>query len=156
LSEGRADEIPGGGNAGIRFIAAAGNGGSDGVGDNNDSVANYPSNYACDCVIAVAAITSTGARSSFSNYGATTVDIGAPGSAIYSTLPGKGGTWTYGSYSGTSMATPHVTGAAALYASTHPGATAAQIKAAILSAATPTQSLAGITVTGGRLNVSSF
>jgi len=60
------------------------------------------------------------------------------------------------SYSGTSMATPHVTGAAALYAATHPGSTAADIKAAILSAAVPTASLAGKCVTGGRLNVSGF
>jgi subtilisin family serine protease len=92
---------------------------------------------------------------SFSNYGVTTVDLGAPGVGIYSTLPGSGGT-SYGSYSGTSMATPHVTGAAALYASTHPGATAAQIKAAILNSTIPTASLASKTVTGGRLNVSTF
>jgi subtilisin family serine protease len=103
-------------------------------------------------VIAVAAITSTGARSSFSNYGATTVDIGAPGSGIISTTAYNG----YSSYSGTSMATPHVTGAAALYASTHPGSTAAQIKAAILNSAIATPSLQGKTVTGGRLNVSGF
>ena len=134
--------------AGILFVAAAGNGGSDGVGDNNDTTANYPSNYANSNVIAVAAITNAGARSSFSNYGATTVDIGAPGSAIFSTLPKN----TYGSYNGTSMATPHVTGAVALYASVKPGSTAAQIKNAILSSATPTTSLSGITVTGGRLN----
>ena len=89
---------------------------------------------------------------SFSNYGATTVDIGAPGVGINSTLPNN----SYGSYSGTSMATPHVTGAAALYASTHPGATAAQIKSAILSTATPTTSLTGKTVTGGRLNVGAL
>ena len=63
---------------------------------------------------------------------------------------------SYASYSGTSMATPHVTGAAAMYASTHPGATAAQIKAAILNSAIATPSLAGKTVTGGRLNVSGF
>ncbi len=164
FSQALLDAINRSGDAGILFIAAAGNGGTDGVGDNNDTTANYPSNYKCDnngtrgwdCVIAVAAITSTGARSSFSNYGAATVDIGAPGSAIYSTLPGKGNTSTYGSYSGTSMATPHVTGAAALYASTHPGATAADIKNAILSSAVPTASLAGKTVTGGRLNVSGF
>lgn len=140
---------------------AAGNGGSDGVGDNNDTTPNYPSNYVCqstsgDCIIAVAAITSTGAKAGFSNYGATTVDIGAPGSGIYSTVPGRKGASDYASYSGTSMATPHVTGAAALYASTHFGATAAQIKTAILASATPTASLAGKTVTGGRLNVSGF
>ncbi len=164
FSQALLDAINRGGDAGILFVAAAGNGGSDGVGDNNDSTANYPSNYECtnggsrgwDCVIAVAAITSTGGRAGFSNYGARTVDIGAPGSGIYSTLPGKRNTSTYGSYSGTSMATPHVTGAAALYAASHPGSTAQQIKSAILSSATPTSSLAGITVTGGRLNVSGF
>jgi subtilisin family serine protease len=163
FSQALLDAISRGGDAGILFVAAAGNGGSDGVGDNNDSVANYPSNYQCtssgktwDCVIAVAAITSTGARASFSNFGALSVDIGAPGSAIYSTLPGKNNTATYGSYSGTSMATPHVTGAAALYAASHPAPTAQQIKSAILSSAVPTASLAGKTLTGGRLNVSGF
>jgi subtilisin family serine protease len=142
----------------ILFIAAAGNGGADQVGDNNDVVASYPSNYnttagaAYDAVIAVAAISSSGALASFSNYGATTVDIGAPGVGVISTTAFN----TYSSFSGTSMATPHVSGAAALYASTHPGATAAQIKDAILSSAIPTASLAGRTVTGGRLNVSGF
>ena len=145
--------------ADILFIAAAGNGGSDGVGDNNDSTPFYPASYNSDAIISVAAITSAGAKSSFSNYGAASVDLGAPGSAIYSTLPGGKGRQTvsaYGSYSGTSMATPHVTGAAALYAATQPGMTAAQIKAAILSSTTPTPSLAGRTVTGGRLNISGF
>ncbi|AMQ57342.1 S8 family peptidase [Algoriphagus sanaruensis] len=144
--------------AGILFIAAAGNSGT-----NNDATASYPSGYTSENIIAVASITSTGDLSSFSQYGANTVDIGAPGSGIWSTVPkasGKGKTATigsgYASYNGTSMATPHVTGAAALYASENPGASAAQIKAAILGSATPTPSLAGTTVTGGRLNVSGF
>jgi serine protease len=72
-------------------------------------------------------------------------------------LRSKGtGTEGYSSYSGTSMATPHVTGAAAMYASSHPTATAAQIKAAILSSVVATPSLSGKTITGGRLNVSGF
>jgi subtilisin family serine protease len=142
--------------AGILFVAAAGNGGSDGVGDNNDVTANYPSNYTNANVIAVAAITSTGAKSGFSNYGATTVDIAAPGSGIWSTVPGSGNTSSYASYNGTSMATPHVTGAVALYKSINPSATASQIKSAILNTATATSSMSGRCVTGGRLNVSSF
>ena len=158
FSQALLDAINRGGKAGILFIAAAGNGGSDGVGDNNDSTANYPSNYECtadgtyDCVIAVAAIKSDGFLASFSNYGATKVDLGAPGVGVYSTTAFNG----YSSYNGTSMATPHVTGGAALYASTNPGATAAQIKDAILRSAVATPSLSGKTVTGGRLNVSGF
>lgn len=137
--------------ADILFIAAAGNGGSDGVGDNNDVTPSYPASYANSNIISVAAIDSRGKLTGWSNYGPSTVDLGAPGAAIYSTTP-----WdTYSSYSGTSMATPHVTGAAALYAATHPGATATQIRTAILSATTPTSSLGGKTVTGGRLDVAA-
>ena len=140
--------------AGILFIAAAGNSTL-----NCETSSCYPAEYPNANVIAVASITSTGAISSFSNYGSTTVDLGAPGSGIWSTLPvsSKGNVVPgYGSYSGTSMATPHVSGAAALYAAYHPGSTAAQIKSAILDSATPTPSLAGKTLTGDRLNVSGF
>lgn len=133
--------------ANILFVAAAGNSGT-----NNDTTASYPSNYAVDNVIAVAAIDKTGALASFSQYGAKTVDLGAPGVGVWSTTAFN----TYSSYNGTSMATPHVTGGAALYAASHPGATAAQIKSAILSSTVPTTSLTGKTVTGGRLNVSGF
>ena len=155
-SQGLYDAIEGANAAGILFIAAAGNNGSD-----NDVPAtkNYPSSYENTNVIAVAALTNTGDLASYSNYGVNQVDIGAPGSGIYSCVPvsSKGKVSSgYASYSGTSMATPHVAGAAALYLSTHPGATAAQIKAAILSSATATPSLSGKCVTGGRLNVSGF
>jgi subtilisin family serine protease len=157
FSQGMLDAITRGANQNILFVAAAGNGGSDGVGDDNDKFASYPSGYnttpsaGYDAVIAVASITSTGTKSGFSNYGATTVDLGAPGSSINSTLPKN----SYGSYSGTSMATPHVTGGIALYRATHV-ATAAQTRNAILSTTIPTSSLNGRTVTGGRLNVSSY
>ena len=141
--------------ANILFVAAAGNS----AVDCNVS-ACFPANYAHDNVISVASITSAGAMSSFSNYGATTVDIGAPGSGIWSTVPvssrGKTITAGYASYSGTSMATPHVSGAVAMYKAANPSATAAQIKAAILTSATPTASLSGKTVTGGRLNIAGF
>lgn len=134
--------------ADILFVAAAGNGGFDGIGDNNDSNPSYPASYTNSNIIAVAAITSSGAISKFSNYGATSVDIGAPGSGVISTTAYN----TYSSYSGTSMATPHVTGACALYASVNPGKSAAQIKKAIIDSAVPTASLAEKCVTGGRLD----
>ena len=154
FSQGLQDAIGRADNAGILFIAAAGNDAYD-----NDAQASYPSNYPNANIIAVASITSTGALSSFSQWGKTTVDIGAPGSAIYSTVPksSKGAVVSaYASYSGTSMATPHVTGAAALYKSSHPGATAADVKAAILGSAVPTTSLSNKVLTGGRLNASGF
>jgi subtilisin family serine protease len=146
FSQGLQDAIQRANAAGILFIAAAGN-----EKKNIDRRLSYPAAYPNSNIISVASITSTGALSSFSNYGATNVDLGAPGSGIWSTLPGN----TYGSYSGTSMATPHVTGAVVLYKSLNPDATSDQIKTAILNG-TPTSSLAGKCLTGDRLNVSSF
>jgi subtilisin family serine protease len=154
FSQGLADAITRAGNANILFVAAAGN---DGL--NIETTPSYPAGYANANIIAVAAIDKTGKLATWSNYGATRVDLGAPGVGIYSTLPvaKKGVVQSgYGSYSGTSMATPHVAGAAALYASTHPGASAAAIKSAILGDAVSTTSLSGKTVTGGRLNASGF
>jgi len=148
-SQALADSIKRASDQDLLFIAAAGNGGGDGISDNNDIYTNYPSNYTNSNVIAVASITSTGALSSFSNYGAVSVDLGAPGSSILSTLPGN----KYGTFSGTSMATPHVTGALALMASTTSQATAQQLKDALLQSAVATSSLSGKTLSGGRLDV---
>jgi subtilisin family serine protease len=154
FSQALQDAIGRANSAGILFIAAAGNSSL-----NCETSSCYPAEYPNANVIAVASLTSTGAISSFSNYGSTTIDIGAPGSGIWSTLPvSSKGTVVpgYGSYSGTSMATPHVSGAAALYKALNPTSNASQIKTAILNSATPTSSLSGKTLTNGRLNVSGF
>jgi subtilisin family serine protease len=126
--------------AGLLFIAAAGN--------SSTSTASYPAAYTQKNIISVAALTSTGTLANYSNYGANWVDVGAPGSDIYSTLLNG----TYGAYSGTSMATPHVTGAAALLATMFPTATTAQIKAALLDG-TANAALAGKTVTGDQIDL---
>jgi subtilisin family serine protease len=156
FSQALLDAITRGANRNILFVAAAGNGGADSIGDNNDTLPFYPASYSTtpgagyDAVISVASITNTGAISGFSNFGSASVDLGAPGSGIWSTVPSN----TYASYNGTSMATPHVSGAIALYASTQPvGTSASSIRQALLQSVAPTSSLAGKTVTGGRLDV---
>ncbi|MCU0276638.1 MAG: S8 family serine peptidase, partial [Acidobacteria bacterium] len=83
------DAIEAAGEAGIIFCAAAGNGGSDAIGDDNDSVPYYPAALTLDCIITVAATDDDDLRGSFSNYGATSVDLGAPGVGILSTVPGS-------------------------------------------------------------------
>jgi len=103
-------------------------------------------------VVAVAAIDSADSLASFSQYGATTVDLAAPGVGIRSTVPNN----AYASYSGTSMATPHVTGAAALCASMNPGISAAAIRNALLSSVAAAPTLTGKTVTGGRLDIGAM
>lgn len=134
----------------ILFVGVAGN-----ERRNNDEWPSYPDGYSTapttgnEAVIAVAAITSAGSLSEFSNFGANSVDIAAPGSDIWSLLPSG----EYRSASGTSMAAPHVTGAIALYASLFPHATSAQIREALLSSATFTASLNDLVASDGRLNI---
>lgn len=135
--------ISGAQEAGVLFVAAAGNSAA-----NNDANPHYPSSYDHDIVVAVAATDNTDGVASFSCYGLTSVDLGAPGKDILSTTKAN----TYAVYSGTSMATPHVSGVAALIKAAYPDATAAQIKARLMNTADPVASLAGKSVTGGRLN----
>ncbi len=125
------------------FVCAAGNSNS-----NNDATAFYPANYNAPNVLSVAATDNRDNKSSFSNFGATTVDLGAPGTNILSTVRNGG----FATFSGTSMATPHVSGAAALVLSRCSLSTA-NLKANLMNNVDQISSLAGRTVTGGRLNV---
>lgn len=133
---------------GAIFVAAAGNSGVD-----SDVYANYPSSYSVANILSVASTDRNDDRSSFSNWGLISVDLGAPGSSILSTYP----TWyvdpPYATISGTSMATPHVAGAAAIIWADNPSLSHRQVIDRIKQGVTPLSSLAGITVTGGRLNV---
>jgi len=134
------------GDAGITFVTAAGNNASD-----NDATPRYPGSYRLPNVITVAALSTANSLASMSNYGATTVDLAAPGSLIESTFPGG----TYGILSGTSMAAPEVTGVVALLASARPGITVAEVRTAILGTTHPVAALTGKTVTGGRLDAAA-
>ena len=126
------------------FVAAAGNSNSD-----NDLSAHYPSSYDLPNILAVAATDHNDLRASFSSYGATTVDLAAPGVSIYSTTPGQ----SYGYKSGTSMATPHVAGAAAVVLAHSPELGAEGVMALLMDTVDPLTSLAGLTQSGGRLNL---
>jgi len=144
-SQGMFDSIVAARNANVIFIAAAGNESS-----NNDQVANYPSNYDVANVLAVAALDRNDQLASFSNYGLTTVDIGAPGVSIYSTTAGSD--TAYSTFDGTSMATPHVAGAVVLLRAAFPAATFTELKQRLLTAARPVSSLTGKSVTGATLD----
>ncbi len=131
-------------NAGILFVTSAGNATQD-----NDATPFYPASYGLENIIAVANSDSADNLAPDSNYGLGSVHLSAPGVDIYSTLPGGG----YGYDSGTSMATPQVTGAIALAYALVPGLSWQQVRAALLESVDPIPSHAGKTVTGGRLNV---
>ncbi|MFN7729753.1 MAG: S8 family serine peptidase [Bdellovibrio sp.] len=126
--------------AGTLFVAAAGNDGS-----NNDSSPTYPANYEVPNILTVAAIDNRGNLASFSNYGKKTVHVGAPGVNVYSAVVGGG----YDSWSGTSMATPHVSGIAGLLAASEPSLTGVEMKERIMSTARRIPALVGKTKTGG-------
>jgi subtilisin family serine protease len=136
--------------ADIFFVAAAGNSGQD-----NDVTANYPSNYNVNNVIAVMATNNRDQRVVepgwwSSSYGATTVDIAAPGLYIWSTTPGN----TYQNFSGTSMATPHVAGAMAMLRGRFPSISVDDGKALLMNLGNDAvPALSGLCITGGRLNL---
>jgi len=149
---------------GVLFIAAAGNSGYD-----NDSYPVYPASYDCNNIISVMATDHYDVRSVHwdryppwaSNYGATSVDLGAPGTDISSTFPTYetyamayyGFSTDYETISGTSMATPHVAGACALIWSANPTLNHLQVKQIILDTTDKLEALDGLCVTGGRLNL---
>jgi subtilisin family serine protease len=144
FSQAQKDAIAFANTMGVSFVAAAGNN-----SNNNDTSPFYPSSYDLPNIIAVAATTDRDQLASFSNYGKTSVDLGAPGDSILSTIPGN----LYSLNSGTSMAAPHVSGAAALLLAQDPSRTPAQLKDILMNTTDPLPSLNGNTVSGGRLNL---
>jgi hypothetical protein len=127
-------------NAGALFVAAAGNNGTNTI--------FYPAAYPGANIIAVAATDNNDVLASFSNFSPDWVDLAAPGVGILSTTPND----NYASWNGTSMATPHVSGVAALLISQDPSLSLDAIKAQVLTTVDPLPSLSGKTLTGGRLN----
>jgi subtilisin family serine protease len=134
------------GEAGILFVAAAGNDGSD-----NDRRPHYPSNYDLPNVISVAALDRNDSLASFSNYGVKTVHIAAPGKDILSTWIGN----DYREASGTSMATPFVSGVAALIIANEPNITMSQLRERLLDSVDKIETLDGKVSSGGRLNAAN-
>ncbi|HEX9918239.1 MAG TPA: S8 family serine peptidase [Pyrinomonadaceae bacterium] len=140
------DAIKRAGDEGILFIAAAGNSST-----NNDARPHYPSNYDLPNVLSVAALTRQDVLARFSNYGAKTVHIAAPGSEIMSTWPGN----QYEEHSGTSMATPVVSGVAALILSVNPDLSVSDLRRRLLDTVDKLPALDGKVSSGGRVNAAS-
>ncbi|OQY27798.1 MAG: hypothetical protein B6244_09400 [Candidatus Cloacimonetes bacterium 4572_55] len=147
FSQAMHDAISAAQDAGQLFIAAAGND----YESDNDQNPHYPSNYDLDSVISVAATTHSDELASFSNVGQESVDLGAPGTDIYSTTPGN----SYEHLSGTSMATPHVAGAAALLWSSAPQLSNLEIKEQLLDNVDLTPAMQGRVLSNGRLNIAN-
>jgi hypothetical protein len=133
------------------FVAGAGNGDWLGIGQDIEQNPFYPASYDLDNIVSVAATDHTDQLAGFSNYGATSVDLAAPGVNILSTTPGNG----YAQMSGTSMATPHVSGVLAMVRGMHPDWTYQQVISQVLGTADPLPWIEGLTVTGGRLNAAA-
>ncbi len=152
--------------AGVLFVAAAGNGGADVIGDDNDQTAHFPSSYTGENIIAVAAtgpgdmwarLPSQPAGVSFSNYGLVSVDLAAPGQRILSTIPTGANPREprsgYADFNGTSMATPIVSGTVALMRAEFPTMNHLEIRKLLLDSVDHVPTLSGRLATGGRLNM---
>jgi subtilisin family serine protease len=139
------DSIDAARHAGVLFVAAAANDGTD-----NDLYPVYPASYKLDNIIAVAALDRNDQLVWFSNYGHNSVHLGAPGVDIFSCVATSDN--AYDTFSGTSMAAPHVTGVAALILAAYPNASVPELRQRLLSTAVKIPSLDGLTVTGGRVN----
>ncbi|MBX3368367.1 MAG: S8 family serine peptidase [Phycisphaeraceae bacterium] len=135
--------------AGIVFVAAAGNDGADIDAIEEQDRTAFPAGYDLPGIISVAATDNSDGLAGFSNYGAREVDLGAPGVQILSTVPGGG----YAYFSGTSMASPFVAGAVAMIASARPGASPVELRTALMDSTDPVPSLQNRVQSGGRLNV---
>jgi subtilisin family serine protease len=135
--------------AGLLFVAAAGNVDNGTIEPNNDLVPHFPSNFDAPNIISVAASNAGDALTSFSHFGATTVDIAAPGSAILSTTPNN----TYTQFSGTSMAAPQVSGAAALLWAQNPNLTVQQVKNLLMADGNVITGFADKILSQRRLNI---
>ena len=136
------DVIKAAGDAGILFVAAAGNDGT-----NNDARPHFPSNYDLPNVISVAALDRNNKLASFSNFGLKTVHIAAPGKEIVSTWIGD----SYREASGTSMATPYVSGVAALIIASDPSISMKDLRTRLLNSVDKQDSLKGKVASGGSL-----
>ncbi|MBK9155049.1 MAG: S8 family serine peptidase [Chloracidobacterium sp.] len=139
------DAIDALGDAGVLQVFSAGN-----DGNNSDVLPSYPAAYDSPSIISVANSTSSDTRNTSSNFGPLSVDLAAPGTSILSTLMSAA---NYGSFSGTSMAAPHVAGAAALLAAHRPELSLASLKATLLNTVDQLPAWNGIVRSGGRLNV---
>lgn len=143
FSQALQDAITAAESAGHLFVAAAGNSSS-----NNDTTPSYPASYPNANVISVAATTSSDGLATFSNFGARSVDLGAPGQGILSTVLGS----ATATLSGTSMAAPVVAGVAGLVLAANSSLSVGALRNAILNSTDPVTALSGRTVTGGRVN----
>ncbi len=134
----------------VLVIASAGNDSSGPFSwHNNDTSPKYPAAFDSENLLTIASTTSSGSLSTFSNVGLKTVDIAAPGSNIYSTIVGN----KYGMASGTSMASPNISGVAAMVLGYYPKLTAIELKEVLMKSATPVASFKAHLVSGGRVNL---